>query len=180
MRSIEQILGDYELTDEQRQAIAKAVHEGYATRNEVNEKRERIQTLTEQVAQLSEQAKALDGTAEEVAQLKQRVAEYEEAEAQRKRAEEERESRAKFRAQFDEALAGRTFANQPTYDAILSKAWERRSANPDMGADAILEAVTAGEEGLWSNPQADPRKMPLPASSTAADTRAFLNKLFSE
>lgn len=179
MRSIEQILGDHGLTDAQVEEISKAVHEGYVTRNEVEEKKARIQTLTEQVAQLSEQAKALDGTAEEMARLKAKVQEYEETEAARAKAEEERRGRDEFRAQFDEALQGRSFANSPTYDAILSKAWETRSANPDMGVDAILEAVTAGQEGLWANPQADPRKMPRPTADTAADNRAFLSKLFA-
>lgn len=180
MRSIEQILGEYQLTAEQREEIAKAVHEGYVTRNEVEEKRARISSLTEQVQALSEQAKALDGTAEQVRELRERVEAYERAEADRAKAEEEAKGRAEFAAQFEAALNGRTFANQLTHDAILERAYQRHAANPDMGADAILAAVTDGADGLWANPKADPRKMPLPATDKAAESRAFLSKLFAD
>ena len=46
------------------------------------------------------------------------------------------------------------------YKKADTAAFEKAKANPDMEAKAILDSVTVDEDGIWANPQRDPKKMP--------------------
>lgn len=174
MRNIEQILADYELGDEAKAEIAKAVNENYRTINEVQSKSERIEKLESQVAEYEERIKTLDSDSQENEELKAKVAEYEQAEAERKRKEEEREGMEAFAKSFDEAVskrkAGNEFSNPLIRDSVLSRVHEMCANNPAIGIEDAISTVTKDVDGVWANPQQKPHNMPTGKTVGDEDT----------
>ena len=179
MENIETILAGIEgLTPEQSEAIKAGVNANYRTIAEVQGKSAKLEDATKQLEALQSElakAKELDGTnAEQLASFKAKVEELEKAQAEAAEAAKAKNARARFDEAFEKQMDGKAFVNAFTRDSIADKAFELRSANPDMGLDAIIEQVTAGQEGIWANPQRDPHKQPQGAqggtpSITSAD-----------
>lgn len=186
MKDINQIMSDLglELTDEQREAVGKAVRENYVTRPELEEKKRRIESLSAENSELAEKAKQLEGTSEDVTKLKAKVAEYEQAAKERDAKEAEAAKRRGFEERFDSAIRdkfeGKAFANAMTRRAVLDTAYEKAAKNPDMSAEEAIRAAIGGEGGVWANPQRDPAKMPVPGEtkSKSADMDALADALF--
>lgn len=168
-----------QLTDEQLDAMEKMVREGYVTRNELEEKKARITSLTEQVKALGEQVQGAGADAEKVKALTEQVEAFERAEQERREREEERKALEAWTPQLDKAIGNRTFANSVTEEAVRSRAWATHLANPDMGAEAVLAAAVGDSDGIWANAQADPKGMPLPSGNDdQAGLRDFAAQLF--
>lgn len=183
MKDIKRLVGDLELniTEDQLKKLEEGVRENYITRPELEEKTKRIEALTKQVEELSTQAKGIEDANEQVTALQAKVKEFEEAEAQRQADETERKARAKFSEEFAEVVGERKFSNELTKASVMDKAYEKQTANPDMKLSEILTSITDSIEGVWANPQADPRKMPKPSGKdTQADTADYVRKLFSK
>lgn len=161
-----------QLTDEQLDAMEKMVREGYVTRNELEEKKARITSLTEQVKALGEQVQGAGADAEKVKALTEQVEAFQ-------RAEQERKALEAWTPQLDKAIGSRTFANSVTEEAVRSRAWATHRANPDMGVEAVLAAAIGDSDGIWANAQADPKGMPLPSGNDdQAGLRDFAAQLF--
>ena len=183
MENIETILASVEgLTEEQANAIKKGVAENYRTIAEVEAKKQKLDEAQKQLETLNGElaaAKELTaGNGEQIEQFKAKIAELEKAQEEQKAKETEEAKRSAFDAEFAKATEGKQFANSFTRDSIASKAYEIRSANPDMGIDAVLSSVTEGQEGIWANPQRDPIKQPAgakggtPTLNTMADLQS--------
>jgi len=181
VKDIRAIVADMglQLTDEQVADLDKRVREGYVTRNELEEKRSRITSLTEQVKALTEQVQGAGADAEKVKALQEQVAAFEEAERERKAREEEQEALREWVPALDQAIGDRRFANQVTEEAVRAKALAIHRANPDMGAEAVLATAVGDSDGIWANAQADPKGMPVPSDkSNQAALRDFAAQIF--
>ena len=159
MKDIRAILAEHELDEATAKAIEKAVGENYRTIAEVQQKADRIKELEKANGELADQVKALEGDGEQLQQLRDKVAEYEKAEADRKAAQEEAERRESFRALFDAALGDLEFANDLMRDTVFEKAYQQ-CQSVGTGAKDAIEAVTRDVDGVWRNPQQDPKRMP--------------------
>lgn len=183
MKDIRAIVADMglQLTDEQVADLEKRVREGYVTRNELEEKRARITSLTEQVQALTEQVRGAGSEAERVRALQEQVAAFEEAERERKAQEEEQKALREWVPALDKAIGTRRFANQVTEDAVRARALDIHRANPDMGAEAVLASAVGDSDGIWANAQSDPKGMPVPSDkSNQAALRDFASQLFGK
>lgn len=179
VRQIVQELG-YSLTDEQLEALDKAVRENYATRAELAEKVSRIQTLNDQVKELSGKVEAGKDDAETIAQLKAQVEQFRKSEEDRAKAEDESKRRTAFMGEFDKALDGKSFINDLTRESVFEKAYAMRAANPDMDTRTILATLTADSDNLWANPQNQPSAgIPNDENETAA-LLEFAKQLFQQ
>lgn len=185
MKDIKTIIDGYELTDEQKAEIIKAVNENYKTVEEVNKKSKRIDELENANKELTEQIEAMpDG--EEVEKLKSQVEKFKADEKQRKADEAEAAKRQSFEELFNTALEGKEFVNQFTRDSIFEKAYERCAADTGLSAEKAIEELTQGDAMLFKNPQQDVNKMPskqIIDQSKANDEnmtkKKFAAKLFS-
>lgn len=183
MKDIKAILAEHDLDDATAKAIEKAVGENYRTIAEAQQKADRIRELEKANGDLSEQVKALEGDGEQLQTLRDKVAEYEQAEADRKAKAEEAERRDSFRALFDAALDGREFANDLMRDTVFEKAYQQ-CQSVGTGAKDAIEVVTRDVDGVWRNPQQDPKKMPGANDISSkrpdgdAEMKAFAAKLF--
>lgn len=180
MKNITEILREqgFEMDDEKAKAVEKAVLESYRTIEELNGKaakleaaNARIAELEAQSSELTDQLKALDAekgaNADAVSALQAKVAEFEQAEAERAAKAKEAGERAAFDDLFAQALDGRTFSSDLIAEAVSAKAYEMHKQNPAMGVADIIAKVT-GDQDVWSNPQRDPKKMPVPSNQGAA------------
>lgn len=180
MKNITEILREhgFEMDDDKAKSVEKAVLESYRTIEELNGKaakldaaNARIAELEAQSSELSDQLKALDAekgaNAEAVSALQAKVAEFEQAEADREAKAKEAGERAAFDDLFAQALDGREFSSDLIAEAVAGKAYEMHKQNPAMGVADIIAKVT-GDQDVWSNPQRDPKKMPLPSQTGAA------------
>ena len=95
----------------------------------------------------------------EIEPLTIKMKEYEKAEADRKAAQEEAERRDSFRALFDAALGEREFANDLMRETVFERAYQQ-CQSVGTGAKDAIEAVTRDVDGVWRNPQQDPKRMP--------------------
>lgn len=159
VKDIRAILAEHELDEATAKAIEKAVGENYRTIAEVQQKADRIKELEKANGELADQVKALEGDGEQLQQLRDKVAEYEKAEADRKAKADEDAKRDNFRALFDAALDGREFANELMRETVFEKAYAE-CQNVGKGAAEAIEAVTKDVDGVWVNPQRDPKRMP--------------------
>lgn len=183
MKDIKTIIDGYELTDDQKSEIIKAVNDNYKTVEEMNKKTKRIEELENANKELTEQIEAMpDG--EEVEKLKNQVEKFKADEKQRKADEAEASKRKNFEELFNAALGEKEFVNQFTRDSIFEKAYERCSADAGVSADKALDELTKDDVTLFKNPQHDVNKMPDPSDITNATTstdsvmRNFANTLF--
>lgn len=159
VKDIRAILAEHDLDEATAKAIEKAVGENYRTIAEVQQKADRIKELEKTNGELSDQVKALEGDGEQLQQLRDKVAEYEQAEADRKAKADEDAKRDSFQALFDAALDGREFANDLMRDTVFEKAYQQ-CQSVGTGAREAIEAVTRDVDGVWRNPQQDPKRMP--------------------
>lgn len=183
MKDIKAIIEGYELTDEQKSEIVKAVNENYKTIEEMAKKTKRIDELETANRELTEQIEAMpDG--EEVEKLKSQVEKFKADEKQRKADEVEAEKRKNFEELFNAAIGDKEFVNQFTRDSVFEKAYERCSADTGVSAEKALEDLTKDDAMLFKNPQQDVNKMPEPSDITTQNTskdkvmRNFANSLF--
>lgn len=162
MKDIKTILEGFDISDDVRDSIIREVTENYRTIAEVENKTQRIADLEKQNEALTEQVGNLEGEGEELEKLRDQVREFTEAEEKRKADETERAKRDSFRVLFDAAVGEREFANDIIRDSIFDKAYSRCSENTGFDAKDAIAELTKDTEGIWRNPQNDPRKMPNP------------------
>lgn len=160
MKDIKAILEGLEIPDDAKQTIVKEVGENYRTINEVNSKAERIKELEAANKDLTETITGLEGNGEELEALKSKVAEFEQAEADRKRKAEEQAKRESFRSVFDAAVGDKEFANDLIRDTVFEKVYATCSQSSGLGASDVLDKTVENMEGVWKNPQTDPKSMP--------------------
>lgn len=171
MKNVVEILTEngIELSDEQANAIDAAVRENYKTRAEFDQKmakysdaQKRIKELEGEIAKRDEAIESMSGNAEELEAYKKQVAEYQQREAEAKEKAEQAAKIDAFRPIFDEALAGREFANDIMKDSIFDKAFAGCANTNAATCKAFIDSMTAELDGVWKNPQQDPKKMPIP------------------
>ena len=165
MENIEEILGKVEgLTDEAKKTILDGVKENYRTIAEINQKADKIATLEKANGELSESVKKLEAdggaNADEIKALQEKVAAYEKQAADEAADKADKEARAKFGEEFAKSLGEKKFANSVVQKAVTEAAYQLRKNNADMGIDEIIKQAAPDEEGVWANPQRDPKKMP--------------------
>lgn len=164
MKDIKAILSEHgeALTDEARQAIISAVGENYRSVEEMTKKADRIKTLEEQNESLTEQVGKLEGDGEELEALRKQVEDFKAAEKTRKDAEKEQTKRNDFRTVFDAAVGENEFANDLIRETVFEKVYAQCSAKTGADAKSILDDTVRDMDGVFKNPQQDPRKMPSP------------------
>lgn len=170
MKDIKAIIEEHaaDLGEEAKAAILKDVRANYKTVAEFEKKAERIRELEEQSQLISEKASKLEGESAELEALRAELRERDEKEAARK-AEAEKTARLEaFRATFDEALAGRKFANGIVAETVFSRAYEACEATVGKNAADAIEELTRDMDGVWVNPQRDPKMMPTLGQVSAA------------
>ena len=166
MNNIKDIIGelDIELDEAKLGELEKAVLENYRTVAEVENKQSRISDLEGQLATANEAleaAKNADVTnADEVQAMREKIAAYEAADEERKAHTEEEKARQEFEERFQSAVGEKKFANDIVRSAVSDKAYAVAKANPDMDLSAILGGIVGDSDGVWLNPQQDPKKMP--------------------
>lgn len=166
MKNIKDIIGELEIDlDEAKLGdLEKAVLENYRTVAEVENKQSRISDLEGQLATANEAleaAKNADVTnADEVQAMREKIAAYEAADEERKAQTEEEKARQEFEERFKSAVGDKKFANDIVRSAVSDKAYAVAKANPDMDLSAILGGIVGDSDGVWLNPQQDPKKMP--------------------
>ncbi len=166
MKNIKDIIGELEIElDEAKLGeLEKAVLENYRTVAEVENKQSRISDLEGQLATANEAleaAKNADVTnADEVQSMREKIAAYEAADEERKAQTEEEKARQEFEERFRSAVGDKKFANDIVRSAVSDKAYAVAKANPDMDLSAILSGIVGDSDGVWLNPQQDPKKMP--------------------
>lgn len=166
MKNIKDIIGELEIElDEAKLGeLEKAVLENYRTVAEVENKQSRISDLEGQLATANEAleaAKNADVTnADEVQSMREKIAAYEAADEERKAQTEEEKARQEFEERFRSAVGEKKFANDIVRSAVSDKAYSVAKANPDMDLSAILGGIVGDSDGVWLNPQQDPKKMP--------------------
>lgn len=185
MKNIEAIISEHaaELPEEAKEAIAKEVKANYKTVVEWTKKTDRIATLEQQLTELSEQAKKVEGDGEELKRLQEEIRKRDEAEEKRLADEKKASDMAAFRERFEQALEGRKFANGIVEESVFRKAWEKCSEAAGTDAKAVIEELTKDADGIWVNPQRDPKMMPNPNDITKTKSdeqanRSFLAALF--
>lgn len=180
MKDIRAILNDYDLTDEQREAIAKEVRANYKTIADWQKKADRIAELEEANAAFAEKVKALEADGEQAEALRKQVADYEAAEAARVAEAEKAKAEADFRKSFEEAVGNRKFANDMIAEAVFRKAYDRCKDETGFDVGKALEEAVKDADGIWVNPQRDPAKMPsFEAISSAPKNNEAARKLFA-
>lgn len=187
MKNVVEILTElgFELDEEKAKLVDEAVRENYKTRAEFDQKmgkmaeaQKRIEELEGEIAKRDEAIQGMSGTAEELEAYKQQVADYQKREAEAKAKAEEDARREKFRVMFDEALGDRKFSNEIMAEAIFDKAYNG-VANADVNAcKAYVDSLTANLDGVWTNPQTDPNKMPVPNAGEEKPAEASKFKRF--
>ena len=153
-----------ELDDEKLKAIEKATLENYRTKAETDAKTQKVADLEEQLAKANEaleaDQKADPKKAEEYEKMQEKLQEYKKAEEERKAKEAESAAQSEFDEKFKNELGDKKFANSIVEKAIKTAAYEKSKANPDMKLADVLASVTEDADGIWANPQRDPKKMP--------------------
>lgn len=185
MKDIKAILSDFDLPDETKSAIEREVKANYKTVADYQKKADRITALEEQIDSLSQQAAKLEGAGQEAENLRAQLKAYEDAEAERKAAEAETAKREGFKAHFENALEGRKFANTIVESSVFEQAYKLCSEETGMDAAKAIAAITKDTEGVWINPQQDPRRMPTTEQLSSkkvlgADEKSFLDNLFGK
>lgn len=166
MKNIKDIISKLgiELDEAKLGELEKAVLENYRTVAEVENKQSRIGELEQQLATANEaleSAKNADVTnADEVQEMREKIAAYEAADEERKAQTEEEKARQEFEERFQSAVGDKKFANDIVRSAVSDKAYAVAKANPDMDLSAILGGIVGDSDGVWMNPQQDPKKMP--------------------
>lgn len=180
---IKEILEGYGLTDEQVSTISAKVVENYRSIAEVTKKDKRIEELTDQVDDLNQKIEEAAESGQKVDELQAVVDEFRAKEEERKQAAEEQARRDSFTAVFDSAIGDREFANDLMRETVFEKAYSMCQGDAGIGAKDAIESVTKDVEGVWVNPQHDPKRMPGAdltgnQQTKATSKRAFANLLF--
>lgn len=185
MQDINAILNEHaaDLSTETKESISKAVLENYRTIAEVDKKVERIKELETANKELTEKVGELEGDSEKITELQKTVEEFKEKEEQRKVQEEENQRRDVFRASFDNVLGDREFTNDLMRDTVFEKVYKLCGEDSSMGVKDAIENVTKDVDGVWANPQHDPKKMPgtgieQKTPEPAASKKSFVKQLF--
>ena len=166
MKNIKDIIGELgiELDEAKLGDLEKAVLENYRTVAEVENKQSRISELEQQLATANEALEAAKNAdvsnADEVQAMREKIAAYEKADEERKAQTEEEKARKEFEERFKSAVGDKKFANDIVRSAVSDKAYAVAKANPDMDLSAILGGIVGDSDGVWMNPQQDPKKMP--------------------
>lgn len=178
-----------EVSDETLQAIETEHKENFRSIEETKNKDEKIkakdaeiESLNGQLKELNDKAAALEGSGEELEALKTQLAELQAEADKRKADEKEAAKRASFEEVFNTAVGDRQFVNSMTRDAIFSAAYDASGQQVGVSAADLITQLTDGKEGIWANPQTDPKKMPDPSTvkgeqnaQEKSDTRMLLN-----
>lgn len=153
-----------ELDDEKLKAIEKATLENYRTKAETDAKTQKVADLEAQLAKANEALEAAQSAdpkkAEEYKKMQEQLQEYKKADEERKAKDAESAAQAEFEEKFQKELGDKKFANSIVAKAIKTAAYEKSKANPDMKLADVLASVTEDADGIWANPQRDPKKMP--------------------
>lgn len=160
-----------EVPEDKAEELASQVVENYRTINDYNRLRAKVNDLTASLNESNaalDEAKRVSADPDEVAKLKATIAEYQTKDEQRKKAEADSKAREQFETEFDAAVGDKQFANDIVRNAIADRAFEMKRKNPDMQTAGILAAIVGNSDGVWKNPQQDPKKMP--ATSDAQGT----------
>lgn len=166
MEGIKEILKAHgiELEDGKLDEIEKATLKNYRTIAEFEGKTKKLADLEARLAEANkalEAAQAADPAKQaEYEAMQKQLADYQAAEDERKKESEASEARKAFEDRFTQAVGERKFANQIVRDAIFEKAFQLSSANPAMEVADVLKLTAGDADGIWANPQRDPKKMP--------------------
>lgn len=188
MKDIKAIIEEHasDLSEEAKAAILKDVRANYKTVAEYAKKVDRISELEEQAAEVSEKASRLEGDSRELEELRAQLKAREDAEAARKAEEAAAAKREQFKAAFDEALAGREFANPIVAETVFARAYDACSAEAGKSAGSAIDELVKDMDGVWVNPQRDPKMMPTleqvsSAKASGEDNakKTFASMLFS-
>lgn len=185
MKDIKAIIADYELTDEQKSDIIKAVNENYKTIEEMNKKTKRIDELEQANEELSAKVEEMPDT-KEVEQLKEQVQKFKDDEKKRKEEAAESKKRSDFAVNFEAALDGKEFANDIVKKSVLDQAYKKCTENTGLDAKAAIEEITKDADGVWKNPQREVHKMPSPKDvangnqDSDTEKKEFLSQLFGK
>lgn len=189
MKGIEAILREHlpEAERDKTEAILREFHQNYKAVEDYNRLREKITRLERQVDELSNAA-TNDYEAERD-ELLSRLAEYQ----RQDEAEAERASYELFERSFDEAVGNMAagerkgrfeFANPLVANAVFHACHDACAADASLSVEAALSMVTRNMDGVWANPQRDPRFMPAnDLKGNAGETstrRRFLNQFFGQ
>lgn len=181
---IKEILSEYNLTADEVDEIVKAVYGNYRSIKELEKKDQRIQELTDQVGDLSAKVDEAAEAGAKVDELQEVVKQFEEKEEQRRAAAEEQARRDSFAVTFNAEVGERKFANDLMRDTVFEKAYTMCQNETGVGVKEAIESITKDVEGVWTNPQTDPNKMPGADfgnnnnNDAATTKRAFARKLF--
>lgn len=185
MQDIKAILAKHadELSDETKEVISKAVLQNYRTIDEVEKKTERIKELEGTNKELTEKVGELEGDSDKITELQAVVDEFKAKEKQRKEADEENQRRETFRESFDKSLGERKFINDLMRDTVFDKVYKLCGEDSSIGVKEAIENVTKDVDGVWANPQQDPRKMPgtgieKKTPEPSASKKIFAKQLF--
>lgn len=183
MKDIKAIIEEHasELSEETKAAILKDVRSNYKTVAEYEKKTARITELEEQAAAVSEKASKLEGDTKELEELRAQLKSRDEAEAARKAEEAAAAKREQFKAAFDQALAGREFANSIVAETVFARAYEACTAEAGKSAESAIDELVKDMDGVWVNPQRDPKMMPTlqQVSSAKASGEESVKKTFA-
>lgn len=187
MQDIRTILSEHAegISDEAKAEIEKAVKANYKTVAEWEKKTTRIATLEEQVNELSAKVAETGDAEKKIQEMQTALNGYKAADEQRKAEEEKAAKRNEFSAKFNEAVEGREFANEIVRQSVFDQAFTRCEQESGLGAKDAIEAIIAEQQGIWANPQTDPRKMPSKDQLTASrdneqEKRNFASLLFGK
>lgn len=187
MKGIEAILREHlpEAERDKTEAILREFHQNYKAVEDYNRLKEKIASLEQQAEGLTNAA-TNDYEAERDALLS-RLAEYQ----RQDEVEAEKASYELFERSFDEAVGnmragarkGRfEFANPIVANAVFHACHDACAADASLSVEAALDMVTRNMDGVWINPQRDPRFMPGEAlgGGEANENRRFLNEFFRQ
>lgn len=173
MKDIKAIIEEHaaDLTDDVKAAIFKDVRANYKTVAEYAKKVDRIEELENHVAAVGEKASKLEGDSKELEELRAEIKARDEAEAERAAEAKKAADLEKFRAVFNETLGDREFVNEIMAETVFQRVYDACSAEPGKSANAALDDTIKDMDGVWKNPQRDPKMMPsLEQVSSAKQT----------
>lgn len=187
MKNVVEILTElgFELDENKAKQVDEAVRENYKTRAEFDQKmakfaesQKRIEELEGEIAQRDEAIQGMNGNAEELEAYKQKVAEYQKRDEERKAKELEEQRVESFKKIFVSSVGDRKFANPVIEQAIFEKVYKDCTETAGKSCQDAIEAVTKDLDGVWSNPQTDPNKMPVPNAGDDKTVEAIKLKRF--
>lgn len=184
-----------DVAEDKREGFRKDFFDNFKTASEVARKAQKLEEANGRISELeaavADRDKAIEGlksdggdNAKTIEELQAAVQAYKDAEAKREAEAKAASERAAFDKLFAEALGNKEFAADLVRESVGSKSFEMHKANPAMGIADIIAAVTEGQDGIWKNPQTDPKKMPVPGQTfgdkPTINSREDIKKLTSK